>query len=255
MQNIQITKGVISPTECIKNGWFLLEQNYWMIFGIVTLEWIFFFLVGFIPIVGSIISILFQGVLIAGVYYILIKQIRGQQTAFGEMFQGFRKFLPTLILGIISGIPDILFFLLSYFLNILTALQSRLTDKNQIIALGVGIVLGGIAFLIFFFIIKIVFGVAFFFVFQLIMDHDLSISEAIKLSFRGARQNLGGLALLWILEFVIIIGGLLLFCVGFLFVMPIIYAANAFAYRQVFPDSYTNFPTNPSVSNYGNTYQ
>lgn len=248
MQNIQITKGVISPTECIKNGWFLLEQNYWMIFGIVTLEWIFFFLVGLIPIAGSIISILFQGVLIAGVYYILIKQIRGQETRFGEMFHGFRRFLPTMILGVIAGIPDILFFVLSYTLNILTALQSRLTDKNQIIALGIGIVLGGIAFLIVFFIIKIIFGVAFFFVFQLIMDHDITISEAIKLSFQGARQNLGGLALLWILEFALIIGGLLLFCIGFFFVMPVIYAANTFAYRQVFPDSYNNFMTNPSVS-------
>lgn len=251
MQNIQITKGVISPVECVKNGWYLLEQNYWLIFAIVTLEWIFFALVGTIPIVGSLISILFQGVLVAGVYYVLIKQIRGQQTSFGEAFKGFEKFLPTLILGIVSAIPDILFFILAYSLNMLTALQSRLTDKNQIIALGIGVVIGGIAFIIFFLILKIIFGVAFFFVFQLIMDHNLTVSEAVKLSFKGARQNLGGLALLWILELAIILGGLLLCCIGFLFVMPIIYAANTFAYRQVFPDSYNNFLTNPSA-NYAN---
>lgn len=253
MQNIQITKGVISPTECIKNGWFLLEQNYWMMFGIVTLEWLAFFFLGFIPIVGSLISILFQGTLVAGVYYIFIKQIRGQQTHFGEMFQGFNKFLPTLILGIISSIPDILFFVTAYFMNILTALQSRMTDNNQIIALGIGVVVGGIAFFIIYFILKIVFGIAFFFVFQLIMDHDLSVSDAMKLSFRGAKQNLGGLALLWILEFAIIVGGLLVFCIGFFFVMPVIYAANTFAYRQVFPDTYNNFLTNPSVGKYTNT--
>lgn len=254
MQNIQITKGVISPTECIKNGWYLLEQNYWLVFGVVTLEWLFFFFLGFIPIVGSLISILFQGTLVAGVYYILIKQIRGQPASFGEMFQGFRKFLPTLILGLLSAIPDILFFIFAYSMNVATALQSRITDPNQVIALGIGIVLGSLLFVIVFFILKIIFGVAFFFVFQLIMDHEISIGEAIKLSFRGARLNLGGLALLWILELVIILGGLLLFCIGFLFVMPIIYAANTFAYRQVFPDSYANFPTNPSISNYGNTY-
>jgi uncharacterized membrane protein len=248
MQNIQITKGVISPIECVKNGWYLLEQNYWLIFGVVTLEWIFFSLMGFIPVVGSLISILFQGTLIAGVYYMLIKQIRGQQTSFGEMFQGFKKFLPTLILGILSAIPDILFFITAYSLNILTALQSKLTDQNQIIALGIGIVLGSIVFIAVFFILKLIFGILFFFVFQLIMDHDISIGEAIRLSFNGARQNLGGLLLLWLLEFVIIIGGLLLFCIGFLFVMPIIYAANTFAYRQVFPDSYNNFLTNPSVN-------
>ena len=248
MQNIQITKGVISPVECVKNGWYLLEQNYWLIFGVVTLAWIFFSLMGFIPVVGSLISILFQGTLIAGVYYMLIKQIRGQQTSFGEMFQGFKKFLPTLILGILSAIPDILFFITAYSLNILTALQSKLTDQNQIIALGIGIVLGSIVFVAIFFILKLIFGVLFFFVFQLIMDHDISIGEAIRLSINGARQNLGGLLLLWLLEFVIIIGGLLLFCVGFLFVMPIIYAANTFAYRQVFPDSYNNFLTNPSVN-------
>lgn len=255
MQNIQITKGVISPTECIKNGWYLLEKSYWMIFGIVTLEWLFFFFLGFIPIVGSLVSILFQGVLIAGVYYILIKQIRGQQTSFGEMFQGFRKFLPTLILGIVSAIPDILFFVFAYSVNVITALQTRVKDENQIIALGAGILLGAILFLIFFFILKIVFGVAFFFVFQLIMDHNISITEAIKLSFRAARLNLGGLALLWLLEFLIILGGLAVFCIGFLFVMPIVYAANTFAYRQVFPDSYGNFPTSPTISNYGSNYR
>lgn len=249
MSNIQITKGVISPTECIKNGWYLLEQNYWLIFGVVTLEWLFFFLLGFIPVVGSLVSILFQGTLIAGVYYMLIKQIRGQRASFGEMFYGFKKILPTMILGILSAIPDILFFIFAYSINVANALQSRVTDQNQIIALG--LVLGSILFVIVFFILKIIFGVSFFFVFQLIMDHDISIGEAIRLSFRGARQNLGGLLLLWLLEFVIIIGGLLLFCIGFLFVMPIIYAANTFAYRQVFPDSYNNFLTNPSV-NYTN---
>jgi uncharacterized membrane protein len=247
MQNIEITRGVISPIECIKNGWHLLENNYWMIFGIVALEWLFFTFLGFIPIVGSIVSILFQGVLVAGIYYILIKQIRGQPTAFGEMFQGFRKFPPTFVLGIVSAIPDILFFIFAYSVNIVTALQRSVKDENQIIALGIGILVVAIGFFFFFLILKIIFGVAFFFVFQLIMDHEIGIGEAIKLSFRGARENLSGLALLWLMEFAIIIGGLLMFCIGFLFVMPIIYAANAFAYRQVFPDI-DKFQTNPSIT-------
>lgn len=255
MQNIEITEGFISPTDCIKNGWHLLEKNYWMIFGIVTLEWLFFTAVGFIPIVGFLITLIIQGPLVAGIYHILIKQIRGQQTSFGEMFEGFKKFLPTLILGIISAIPDVIFFIVAYSLNIVTTLQKQLKDENQIIALGLGVALAGILFIIFHFILKIVFGVALYFVFQLIMDHKIGVADALKLSLRAARLNLGGLCLLWLLEFFMVIGGLLLCCVGFLFVMPIIYAANTFAYRQIFPDNYANFPTASTIDNSGSNYR
>ena len=77
------------------------------------------------------------------------------------------------------------------------------------------------------------------------MEHDIGAIDAIKLSVRAATSNIGGLILLFILEFLVALVGLLALCIGIFFVIPIIYAANAFAYRQVFPLIEQNFNMNP----------
>ena len=51
--------------------------------------------------------------------------------------------------------------------------------------------------------------------------------------------------MLFIFEFLLALAGVLALCIGIFFVIPIIYAANAFAYRQVFPWVRDNFNMAP----------
>jgi uncharacterized membrane protein len=60
--------------------------------------------------------------------------------------------------------------------------------------------------------------------------------DAVKVSFRAAAANLGGVAGLVLLNAALGFVGLLCCYVGAFFVMPVTFAATLMAFRQVFPD-------------------
>jgi len=84
-----------------------------------------------------------------------------------------------------------------------------------------------------------------YFAIPLAMEHDLGPVEAMKLSAKAATSNIGGLIVLFILEALVAVLGVLMLCIGVFFVMPIIFVANVFAYRQVFPLIERHFNVNP----------
>lgn len=84
---------------------------------------------------------------------------------------------------------------------------------------------------------KYFWSLAFAFAVPLVLDRGLSVTEAAITSFRAVMANLGGIILLSIFLSLIIVAGALLFCIGALFVWPLVYVSFAFAYRRVFPDT------------------
>jgi uncharacterized membrane protein len=74
-----------------------------------------------------------------------------------------------------------------------------------------------------------------FFCFPLIVDRGLSSWDSIKLSARATMKNLGGIGGLIGLNFLMALGGLLVFCIGIYLVIPLMTASNLLAYRKVFP--------------------
>jgi uncharacterized membrane protein len=88
------------------------------------------------------------------------------------------------------------------------------------------------------------------------MEHDLSPIDAIKLSARAAMSNIGGLILILILEALVVLLGLIMCFFGIFFIsIPVMFAANAFVYRQVFPmlDQKFNM-TPPPPGTYGGNF-
>lgn len=78
------------------------------------------------------------------------------------------------------------------------------------------------------------------------MDRDLGPVDAMKLSAQAAMGNVGGIIVLFIFEFLISLLGAIMCGIGLLLVsIPIIYAANAIAYRMVFPRINDQFNYNP----------
>jgi uncharacterized membrane protein len=77
----------------------------------------------------------------------------------------------------------------------------------------------------------------FLFAYPLIVDRKLAGLDAIKLSYRAALQNLGGIIGLLLLMCVLGILGVLACYIGVFLMMPVSFAAYAAAYRRVFPDS------------------
>jgi uncharacterized membrane protein len=94
-------------------------------------------------------------------------------------------------------------------------------------------------YLVFMLVILVVsFAVMIFFLFPyaLIVDRKLSGLDAIKLSIKAGSANFGGILGLLLLNFLLILVGVLACYVGAFFTMPISFASYATAYRKIFGD-------------------
>ncbi len=268
MTNIQYQRGAIDAGGCVSNGWNLVSQNYWVFFGMTTLLIVSSFIISCIPYVPILFQIFVVPAVSVGIYYALLRSMRGESVEFGMMFKGFERYVPAMVVGAISSLPQIAFTILSVVLD-LGSVASKVIQQRM--GRGGGsnfaaaddaapLIAGGLVllFLVIFavyIVISLAWGITFFFALPILSEHDVSPIEAIKLSAKAGWSNPGGLFLLFILEGLISIAGFLALCIGLLFVIPIVFAASAFAYRQVFPliESNLNF-TPPPPNSYGSNF-
>ena len=262
MTNIEFYRGAINAGDCIGNAWEQIKRNYGMYLGISLIAYI---LTSCIP----CLNVFVIGPVIGGIYYVALRDMRGDPVEFGMMFEGFKKFVPLMVIGLIQAIPAIISQVLQYAVRIgqmglgggriedLDFYQSSGRDVGMASGMIVLIIVGCAVFVIF----AIVWWAIFFFAVPLAFEYDLTPVDAIKLSARAGMANIGGLIVLLILQILVMLLGFLLICVGmFLISIPIMYVANAFAYRQVFPLVERNFnmsPPPPTVygSNFGSGMQ
>lgn len=234
MNNIQFNSGAIVAGDCISNGWNLVKPNYWMYFGICLLA---ILLISCIPCVNFVL----MGPVLVGVYYVLLKDMRSESVDLGMMFKGFEKFVPAMVVGLIQGLPGIVWTIVDYSVNIASlvgAARGTGTDANFYQAdesIMAGFTLAYVFLGLGMMVLSVFWGVIFIFALPLLAENQIGPIEALSLSARAALSNAGGLILLIVLQVLIAIAGVLALCLGVFFVIPIIYAATAFAYRQVFP--------------------
>jgi hypothetical protein len=256
MTNIQFNSGAIDATGCISQGWELIKKNYWMYFGITILAMI---IGGCIPLV----SLFLVGPIMVGVYYTLLRDMRGEPVDFGMMFKGFDKFVPAMVVGLIQAVPGIIFQIIQWTFDIGRLFMVRGSgggryrggdpDLTGPMALFTGVYLiMALGFMVFSFI----WSISFFFVMEIMAEHEIGPIDAIKLSARAAWSNFGGIFLLCLLLGLMMIASVFALCVGVFFFMPLMYAALAVAYRQVFPPLVPVFQNDapPTPDMYGGNY-
>ncbi len=258
MAQINFNRGAVNPTQCISDGWQIIKNDYLMYLGIAFVAYL---LTGCVP----ILNLFLIGPVTGGVFYCLLRRMRGEYVSFGDMFKGFEKFVPLMLIGLIQAIPGIIIQIVQLTTDVARLFIENRGNTNGSVflqssgageaALAGGIIIFAIIFAIVALIIGIAWAVSFFFAFPLIIEHNLGVVEAITTSARAGWSNFGGLLLLIILEGLLALVGVLALCVGVFFVLPVIYAANAVAYRQVFPVSETFAPSAPPPpTDYGTDY-
>jgi uncharacterized membrane protein len=229
--------GAIDAGAAVSNAWNMLKANYGMYLGIAILTLL---LTGCIPCLNVIIA----GPVMGGVFLVALRDMRGEPVDFGMMFKGFEKFVPLMVIGLIQAIPGIIAQIVQYSARFaelgLQGSRGRSTSFYQAsapdFALSGGILALVLLLSLGFMVFAFFWWAVFFFAIPLVMEHDLSPIDAIKLSARAAMSNLGGMLVLMLFEVLVVLLGMLVLCVGvFLISMPVIFLANAFAYRQVFP--------------------
>jgi uncharacterized membrane protein len=235
---VEFRRGVISPMECIKEGWALIKDEYWLFFGIS--------IVGIL--IGMAFQIILMGPMVIGVFLCLQQRQRNQPVEFGTLFKGFELFVQGLVVTVLKFIPSLVL-LVPYYMFLIAmmmTMQSRQIkspeDANLVMRSLFGVEM---VFALVMVIVSILTEIFFMLAYPMVADKRISALDAVKLSFRAAKANLGGILGLMLLNGIFGFLGFLCCIVGFFFYLPVAFASHAVAYRRIFPDTGTSFPSPP----------
>ncbi|MEO7970024.1 MAG: hypothetical protein ABI698_01900 [bacterium] len=221
----EFRRKAVEPVVCIKAGWNLIKNQYWLFVGITV--------VGIL--VGSVVPFgILLGPMMCGIYLALFKTKRGQPIEFGDLFKGFDYFGDSLIATLLHLVPILVIFVPSYivFYIGLIFMMPRNGEPDPT-ALFSFFGLFAIFWLVMM-VILIIVSVGFTFAYPLIVDRRLSGLNAVKLSIKAGMANFWQLLGMLLLNGLVSFVGLLFCYVGAFLVLPITFAAIATAYEQVF---------------------
>lgn len=243
---IPFRRNAVEPVACIKAGYELIKDQYWLFVGMC--------LIGIL--IGQAVPLgILLGPMMCGLYLCYFKRRRGELVEFGTLFKGFDYFGPSLVATLLHivpimaiVIPAYFFFYISIFLSMVA--QGSSNEPNPAAMFGVFAVFG--LFWLVVVVVIIFISIGFTFAYPLIVDRKLQGFDAVKLSFKAAMPNFFRIFLMTLLTGLLSIAGILLCYVGIFLVFPIGYAAIACAYEQVFgladPNAdYSNLPPPPPV--------
>jgi hypothetical protein len=242
---IPFRRGVVEPVECIKGGWELIKNQYWLFVGMTFIG----------ILIGNAVPIVLMGPMLCGLNLALFKTRRGEPIEFSTLFKGFDYFGQALIVALLHTIPIMVIVIPAYILFYVSMIVSVAAqggnDPSPAPLFGVMAVFG--IFWLVVMIVIIVISVGFVFAYPLVVERKLKAMDAVKLSFRGALANFWRLLGMMLLTGLISVLGVLACYVGVFLVMPLVYASIAKAYEQVFGlgegVEYSHMPPPPPVFN------
>ena len=238
-QNLpEFRRASIRPVECLKEGYALIKDQYWLFLGITV--------VGLL--IGGAVPVVIIGPMMCGIFICLLQRMRGEEVKFENLFKGFDFFTPSLIASLIQFVPIIILIFVSYILFFamffaLAASQAGSGGGNPVAAVGMIVVI--FVFVAFMIIMTVLIQGLFIFMYPLIVDKKLSGLDAVKTSISAVRANLGGVFGLVLLNLGVTLLGVLCCYVGVFFVVPVTIASHAVLYRKIFPQDFSQAAVAP----------
>lgn len=223
---IPFQRKAVQPMVCLKSGWALIKDQYWLFVGMCLVA----------IIIGSVVPFgILMGPMMCGLYLALFQRRRGQTVEFGVLFKGFDYLGESIIATLIHVIPVIVIivpFYIAFYAAMFVLMARQGNEPDPATMLGFFAIF--FVFLIIVLVLVIVISVLFTFTYPLIVDRRLSGLEAVKLSAQAALANFWQLLGLMLLTSALGFGGVLLCYVGMVLVFPVTFSALATAYEQVF---------------------
>ncbi len=217
----------------IGKGWWHFKSSPLAWIGTMVVWFIISMVLGLIPVLGSIASILIGPVIMAGFMYGCAEQDDGGDFSISHLFSGFSNNVGQLML-----VAVFYFILMIVAVAILmggmfmfaggaAALQSPEAIDSISAGAVTGMVLLGLA-------VMLPVMMTYIFAPALVMLDDLSAFEAMKYSFMGCLKNILPLIVYTILALILIIIGSIPFGLGLLIVFPMLTASLYAAYRDIY---------------------
>lgn len=222
MTNTEFKTGVIRPVEIFKESWNLIKDQYWLLFAVTF--------VGMI--IGAFSMYILIGAMMCGIYFCYIQKIDGKQVSFDGLWAGFQTILPSFLVMLLIVIPLVVVYLIIYIPIIAAMVLGPKLSSDELTQMFIGAIVVD-AILI---VLMTCFHTLLVFAFPLIIDRKMGAWQSIMTSAKAVWQNLGGIAGMIGVAIVAMIPIVFLTCgLGVYFVMPVMFAGYALAYRKVFP--------------------
>jgi len=221
---------------CFSQGWDLFKANAGLMIGATVLVYLVVLVANVIPYLSYVLSLVFNGPLLGGLWCFYIRKARGEEASVGDAFSGFGpRFMPLMLTNIVSGIlaglcivPGIAVLIV----GVMTAGGFRGGPSQM----GVPLLVGGGLLLVLGIVGTVYLSTIWFYALALVADKGLNFWAAMQLSRRVVAKH-------WWMNFLLIfVGGLLagagfLACVvGLLVTIPLYYAILTQHYQKVFGD-------------------
>jgi len=231
--------GVIKPLECIKEAWALIKDQYWLFMGITFVA----------IIIGGFVPIVLMGPMMVGLFLCLLERLGNRPFEFGLVFKGFDHFVAGLVVTAIKVIPILIIMVPFYFIMFATMMTQMPREPNpspEDMSRFMGSFFGvEMVFILIVMVVSVSIEIFFMFAYPLVADRKLSGLDAVKLSIKAGKANVGGILGLMLLNWLFTMAGMLLCIVGAYLYLPIAFASQAVAFRRVFPEMRQPFASPP----------
>jgi hypothetical protein len=257
-QEIQERDYSVAIRSCLSRAFGLVKKNFWLTVGGTTLAYLVLFAASAIPLGGLLV----QGPLIAGIYWLMLRLIRGESAGVGDAFQGFSRDWGQLVAAaLVSGLLVVPALLPGIVILITSGVEKTGAASTMAVVGGVLMFIGVL--------VAMYFTIAWVFALPLIIDKRIPFWPAMKLSRRVVGMHwwqvfgllftaglvmmallfagilvvslIGGAAFLGLgkgndpsAAMVLVIPFILVLALLFLTLLPVVFAALMFAYEDIF---------------------
>lgn len=212
----------------ISRAWAMIKSDMGPMIGATMLVFAVMMASGFVPFIGSCISLVITGPLMGGLYLYYLKRIRNEPALVGDAFSGFKlNFVQLMLASIVTSILAYLPlapFGIYFFAN--TVGGGGQPDFGVV----------DVLLLVFGMVVMLYLFIAWMFTIPLVIDKGMGFWAAMSVSRRTVNQRLGVVILLMLATMGISILGVLACLVGLIFTIPLVFLAYAFAYESLFGD-------------------
>ena len=227
---------------CLTTAWRLFQQQFSTLFGPTMMYLLICFglgIFGALPYIGplfSLCSMVIGGPLMAGLYVVYLRVIRGETPPLGSLFDGFRKMFGHLFLGqwvasILVFVPLLAGILVLFFSVGLTVIMGLVKGSAswptfEVLAPGLALFLLGVP-------VSIFLTVNWMFSLPMILDQRLDFWTAMKRSGRQVRRHWWSCLALLVVMSILNFAGALCCLVGLVVTIPISMLVLMCAYETV----------------------
>lgn len=215
----------------------LLKNNFLLWLGIGTAFFIIIMLASFIPIIGPLISLL-GFIFIGGMIQGCAAQAQGGELRFDHLFAGFKThFVPLLILTLLYLVGCIIAFIPMFIILGGMFLTLFSGDMNAIDNLSNASIISMLLAYLLSFAFFIPVMMAIWFAPSLIVLHDVSPVQAMKMSFKGCLKNLLSMLVFGLVLMIVLpLGIIFTLGLGVFVMMPLMIITYYTSYRDVWTD-------------------